>query len=191
MAGKSNIQRDYVDQMLIDWKLERPDLDLSPLGIVGRISRVSRRFDREISRVLRANGLSSWAFYVLAALARSGSPYQLSPTDLYQSLLVSSGVMTNRIARLERAELVKRIPDPTDGRGVIVALTPKGRVVVNTALEHHNANERHLLEALSPREREALSTSLRKLLIAAGDRPHAARHAPLRLAGDDPSKRKC
>ena len=132
-------------------------------------------------------GLSSWAFYVLAALARSGAPYQLSPTDLYQSLLVSSGVMTNRIARLERAELVKRIPDPSDGRGVIVALTPKGRSVVNTALEHHNANEQRLLEALSLGERETLSTSLRKLLIAAGDRPHAARHAPLRSTGDDRS----
>jgi DNA-binding MarR family transcriptional regulator len=164
--------RDYVDQMLDDWRVERPDLDLSPLGVFGRISRMSRHFDREISKKFRAEGLSSWAFYVLAALVRAGPPYQLTPTALYRSLLVSSGVMTNRIARLERLGLVKRVPDPADGRGVLVALTPKGKRAVHRAVEHHNENEHAMLAPLSAEERKAMASSLRKLLVAAGDKPH-------------------
>lgn len=163
---------DYVDQMLEDWGRERPDLDLSPLGIFGRISRVSRRFDRDISKNLRADGMTTWGFYVLAALARSGPPYEMAPTDLYRSLLVSSGVMTNRIARLERLGLVRRVPDPADGRGIRVALTPKGREAVNGAIEHHNQNEHEMLAALSLEERRAMASSLRKLLLQAGDRPN-------------------
>lgn len=166
---------DYIEQMLDDWSRERPDLDLSPLGIFGRVSRLSRRFDREISKTFRGMGLSSWAFYVLAALARSGPPYQLTPTDLYRSLLVSSGVMTNRVARLERAGLVKRVPDPNDGRGVLVALTPEGKAAVNAAIEKHNENEHRMLAPLSEEERRALASGLRTLLVAAGDRPHQRR----------------
>ena len=173
-AGKDG-EADYIDQMLEEWSRERPDLDLSPLGIVGRVSRLSRRFDREISKTFRGMGLSSWAFYVLAALARSGSPYQLTPTDLYRSLLVSSGVMTNRIARLEKAGLVKRVPDPKDGRGVLVALTPAGKKAVNSAIEKHNANEQRMLAPLREEERRAIASGLRTLLIAAGDRPHQRR----------------
>jgi DNA-binding MarR family transcriptional regulator len=163
--------RDYVDQMLDDWARERPDLDLSPLGIFGRISRVSRAFDREIARRFEAEGITRWAFYVLAALARSGPPYQLTPTDLYRSLLVSSGVMTNRIARLEAMGLVKRVPDPTDGRGVLVALTDKGKEAVNIAIEHHNQNEHEMLAPLTADERTAMANALRKLLVASGDLP--------------------
>jgi DNA-binding MarR family transcriptional regulator len=159
--------------MLDDWARERPDLDLSPLGVFGRISRISRHLDREVSRKFRAEGLSSWAFYVLAALVRAGPPYQLTPTDLYRSLLVSSGVMTNRIARLERLGLVRRVPDPADGRGVLVALTPKGRRAVNRAIEHHNENEKAMLAPLTVEERQKVAASLRKLLIAAGDKPHS------------------
>ena len=173
-------ERDYVDQMLEEWGRERPDLDLSPLGIFGRISRVSRHFDREISKKFRAEGMTTWAFYVLAALARSGAPYQMTPTDLYRSLLVSSGVMTNRIARLERMGLVKRVPDPADGRGVGVALTAKGKRAVNVAIEHHNQNEHEMLSPLTPGEREAMASSLRKLLREAGDQPHTRLRPPSR-----------
>jgi DNA-binding MarR family transcriptional regulator len=171
---------DYVDQMLEDWSRERPDLDLSPLGIFGRISRVSRRFDRDISKKFRSEGLTSWGFYVLAALARSGAPYQMTPTDLYRSLLVSSGVMTNRIARLERIGLVRRVPDPADGRGVLVALTSKGKSAVNIAIEHHNQNEHRMLVPLTQPEREAMASSLRKLLVEAGDRPRKPLRPPAR-----------
>ncbi|MGH2456251.1 MAG: MarR family winged helix-turn-helix transcriptional regulator [Candidatus Limnocylindria bacterium] len=164
-------ERDYVDQMLDDWALERPDLDLSPLGVIGRISRVSRRFDREISKVFHAFGLSSWGFYVLAALNRAGPPYQLTPTELYRSLLVSSGLMTSRIVRLEQAGLVRRVPDPADGRSVLVALTDEGRELVNIAIEHHNRNEAAMLSPLTEEERRLVAASLRKLLIASGDVP--------------------
>jgi DNA-binding MarR family transcriptional regulator len=174
------VEPDYVDQMFEDWGRERPDLDLSPLGIIGRISRVSRAFDREIAKRFRAEGMTIWAFYVLAALARSGPPYQMTPTDLYRSLLVSSGVMTNRIARLERMGLVKRVPDPTDGRGVGVALTAKGKKAVNLAIEHHNQHEHEMLSPLTPEEREAMASSLRKLLLAAEDRPRTRLRPPSR-----------
>jgi DNA-binding MarR family transcriptional regulator len=178
----SPTERDYVDQMLEEWARERPDLDLAPLGIIGRVSRVSRAFDREIAKRLKSEGMTSWAFYVLAALARSGRPYQMTPTDLYRSLLVSSGVMTNRIARLERLGLVKRVPDPTDGRGILVALTEKGKRAVNIAIEHHNQNERRMLSPLSPAECEAVASALRKLLVAVGDRPRSRLRPPSRSA---------
>lgn len=183
MKKRTISARDYVDQMLDEWAIERPDLDLSPLGVIGRISRVSRHFDREIAKLLRSRGLSVGAFYVMAALARSGPPYQLTPTDLYRSLLVSSGVMTNRIGRLERAGLVKRIPDPSDGRGVLVALTARGRAVVRAALEEHNANEHRMLSSLTPTERARLAASLRRLLGAAGDVPKRRRRSAPRQSG--------
>jgi DNA-binding MarR family transcriptional regulator len=171
VTSSARHERDYVDQILEDWAVQRPDLDLSPLGVIGRISRISRRFDRQISRTFREHGLSTWAFYVLAALNRAGPPYQLTPTQLYRSLLVSSGLMTSRIARLEQAGLVTRVPDPTDGRSVLVALTPKGRDLVNAVIEQHNRNEAAMLSPLSPAERNQLAASLRKLLIASGDVP--------------------
>lgn len=159
--------RDYVDLMLDQWRSERPDLDLSPLGVIGRISRISRHFELRIEETLAKYGLNGATFYVLAALRRSGHPYRLSPTELYSSLLVSSGAMTNRIDRLQAAGLVRRVPDPDDGRAISVALTPKGRRLVDFAIEGHNENERRLLDPLSPGELELLAALLRRLLSAA------------------------
>lgn len=164
--------------MLEDWRAERPDLDLSPLSVIGRISRISRHFDRETAKTFRAYGLSSWGFYVLAALSRSGPPYELTPTQLYRSLLVSSGLMTSRIARLEQAGLVKRVPDPGDGRGVLVKLTGSGRRLLGEVLEEHNRREAEMLSPLTSREREQVAAALRKLLVAAGDLPPARRPRP-------------
>ena len=162
-------ERDSVDYMLEQWAVVRPDLDLSPFAIIGRISRISRRFDRQMAPTFRAYGLSTWGFYVLAALNRAGPPYRMKPTDLYRSLLVSSGLMTTRIRRLEEGGLVQRVPDPDDGRSVLVALTQKGRVLVNEALDEHNRREEAMLAPLTTRERAVVITSLRKLLVAAGD----------------------
>jgi DNA-binding MarR family transcriptional regulator len=159
--------------MVAQWAVERPDLDLSPVEIIGRISRISRRFENQIARSFRAAGLSTWAFYVLAALNRAGPPYQMTPTELYRSLLVSSGLMATRIARLEDAGLVKRIPDPKDGRGVLVSLTPKGRALAGKLLEEHNQREAAMLAPLTRQERAVVASSLRKLLLAAGDRAPA------------------
>lgn len=159
--------RDYIDAMLELWRRERPDLDLSPLGVIGRLSRISRHFELRIEENLANYGLGGPAFYVLAALRRSGHPYRLSPTALYSSLLVSSGAMTNRIDRLAAAGLVRRVPDPADGRAVLVALTPKGRRLIDFALESHNRNERELLEVLGAEEQTLLAGLLRRLLISA------------------------
>jgi DNA-binding MarR family transcriptional regulator len=161
--------RDYVDHMLAQWAVERPDLDLSPLEVIGRISRISRRFDSQIARTFREFGLSTWGFYVLAALNRAGPPYRLKPTELYRSLLVSSGLMTTRITRLEEEGLVERVPDPADGRSVLVALTPAGKRVVGALLEEHNRREAAMLAPLTRRERQVVASSLRKLLLASGD----------------------
>ena len=160
------MNRDYVDTILDQWATERPDLDVSPMGVIGRISRVSRVLERRIEQVFATYGLSRGGFDVLAALRRSGAPYQLSPTDLYNSLLISSGAMTNRVDRLEERKLVSRVPDPTDRRGVLVALTPKGRRLIDKVIEAHLNNEHRLLEHLTSAEGKELAFLLRKLLIS-------------------------
>jgi DNA-binding MarR family transcriptional regulator len=157
--------QDHVDHILDQWSRQRPELDVSPMGIIGRMSRLSRFLEQSIAEVLGRYGLNEPLFAVLAALRRAGTPHCLSPTDLYNSLLVSSGAMTNRLRRLEAAGLVKRIPDPEDGRGLLVALTPKGHRVIDEAVDAHTANEHRLLAALTPPDRELLADLLRRLLL--------------------------
>jgi DNA-binding MarR family transcriptional regulator len=163
------MSRDYVDIILEQWSRERPDLDASPMGVIGRISRVSRVLERRIEQVWASYDLSRGGFDVLAALRRSGPPYRLSPTELYNSLLISSGAMTNRVDRLEERKLVSRVPDPTDRRGVLVALTPKGKQLIDKATQAHLENEQGLLKHLSASERKQLAVLLRKLLIKFDD----------------------
>lgn len=157
--------RDYLDTILEQWATERPDLDASPMGVIGRISRLSRLLERNIDRVFASYGLTRGGFDVLAALRRSGPPYQLTPTELYNSLLISSGATTNRLDRLQERGLVSRLPAPTDRRGVLVALTPKGRRLVDRVTESHLENEHHMLEHLNAAERQQLGQLLRKLLV--------------------------
>ena len=157
--------RDYLDTILEQWATERPDLDASPMGVIGRISRLSRLLERNIDRVFASYDLSRGGFDVLAALRRSGPPYQLTPTELYNSLLISSGATTNRLDRLQEQGLVSRLPAPTDRRGVLVALTPKGRRLVDRVIESHLENEHRMLEHLNATERRQLGQLLRKLLV--------------------------
>jgi DNA-binding MarR family transcriptional regulator len=156
---------DYLDTILEQWAAERPDLDASPMGVIGRISRLSRVLEFSIEQVFASYNLTRGGFDVLAALRRSGPPYRLSPTELYNSLLISSGAMTNRVDRLEARKLVVRVPDPSDRRGVLVALTSKGKRLVDSVTEAHLENEQRLLIHLSPTERKQLAQLLRKLLI--------------------------
>jgi DNA-binding MarR family transcriptional regulator len=156
---------DYLDTILEQWAAERPDLDASPMGVIGRISRLSRVLEFSIEQVFASYNLTRGGFDVLAALRRSGPPYRLSPTELYNSLLISSGAMTNRVDRLEARKLVVRVPDPSDRRGVLVALTSKGKRLVDSVTEAHLENEQRLLVHLSPTERKQLAQLLRKLLI--------------------------
>lgn len=167
--------RDYVDLILEEWARERPDLDVSGLGVIGRVSRLSRYLERAIQSSFTPLGLNSAGFYVLAALRRGGPPYRMSPTELYGSLLVSSGAMTNRLDRLEEAGLVTRIPDPDDGRSSVVALTEKGHTVADQVIRLHAANEIRLLSSLTSRQRADLARLLRKLLLAYDDRPRQSR----------------
>ena len=160
------MQLDPVDQILAQWLRERPDLDVSPMGIIGRMGRLSKHLERAIQVTFSEFGLTIAEFDVLAALRRSGQPYQLSPTELFQTLMVSSGTMTHRIDRLEQAKLVKRIPDPNDRRGTLIQLTDEGFDVIEKAVEAHVTNEHRVLNALEQSEREALAGLLRKLLIS-------------------------
>jgi DNA-binding MarR family transcriptional regulator len=156
---------DYVDQILQQWQRERPDLDVSPMGVIGRLSRLTRHLERAIDETFQKHGLGVGGFDVLAALRRSGKPYRLSPTELYNSLLISSGAMTNRIDRLEQLGLVERSPDAHDRRSVSVALTPKGKRTIDTAVAEHVEREHALLDALQPKEQKQLADLLRKLLV--------------------------
>ncbi|GDX16077.1 MarR family transcriptional regulator [Actinomycetes bacterium] len=155
--------RDEVDRLIAAWKAQRPDLDLSPLGVLSRITRISRHLD--IERRNAFADLDTWGFDVLASLRRAGTPYQLSPSQLMQETLVTSGTMTNRLDRLEELDLITREQDPSDGRGSLVTLTKAGVRAVDTAMEELLGRERNFLAPLSSDEKKELARLLS--LIAA------------------------
>ncbi len=157
---------DRVDRILAQWHRERPDLDVSAMGLLGRLSRLSTHIGREIEKTFSERGLSSSSFDVLATLRRSGPPYRLSPGDLLATTMVSSGTMTNRIDQLEKAGLVERLDNPEDRRGVIIALTEEGLRRVDEAATAHVANQHRVVSDLSPEEKEKLDALLRKYLAA-------------------------
>ncbi len=155
---------DEVDRIVAAWRRERPDLDVAPLQVLSRITRLARHLDLARGSAFALHGLEGWEFDVLSALRRSGEPYQLSPGQLVTQTLVTSGTMTNRVDRLATRGFVERSPDPTDRRGVIVALTPTGRRVVDSALADLLARERELLSKLPEGQTEQLAATLRGLL---------------------------
>lgn len=157
-------QRDEVDDLVAGWCAERPDLDLEPLQVLSRVSRLARHLDRARRTAFAAHGLETWEFDVLSALRRQGEPYQLSPGALLHATLVTSGTMTNRIDRLAESGLVRRLPDPQDKRGVLVQLTDRGQAVADAALTDLLDQERGLLAGLDISERDLLASLLRLLL---------------------------
>lgn len=157
---------DHVDKILAQWNRERPDLDVSVMGLLGRLTRLRAHLAREIEKVFTEHGLTSASFDVLAALRRSGPPFQLSPGDLMATTMVTSGTMTNRIDQLEKAGLVERLDNPDDRRGVIIGLTEEGLKRVDAAVTDHVANQHRLLGSLETEDRQALDALLRKLLAA-------------------------
>jgi len=159
-------QPDHVDRILAQWARERPDLDASPMGVIGRLRRLDRHVGRAVEAALATAGLNGWEFDVLATLRRSGAPHALSPGALLDSLMITSGTMTNRLDHLERAGLVRRSPNPEDRRGLLIELTPAGLERVNRALDVHLENEHRLLSGLSPAERDQLAGLLRRLLLS-------------------------
>ena len=157
---------DHVDRILDQWRRERPDLDVTAMGILGRLKRLSTHLSREVEAVLQQNGLSSSSFDVLATLRRSGAPYRLSPGDLLATTMVTSGTMTNRIDQLEKAGLVERVVNPQDRRSVLIALTEKGFALVERTVTEHVVNQNRLVESLPADEKPMLDGLLRRLLAA-------------------------
>jgi DNA-binding MarR family transcriptional regulator len=156
--------KDEVDRLVTAWRKERPDLDVEPLHVLSRVSRLARHLDRARRAAFAEHDLEPWEFDVLTALRRAGEPYELSPGALLRATLVTSGTMTNRIDRLAAAGLVVRRPDPEDKRGVLVRLTDAGRERVDAAFADLLRRERDLLSALPNPERQALAALLRTLL---------------------------
>src|SRR3954454_14080821 len=137
--------RDEVDHLVEAWGRERGDLDLAPVEVFSRISRLARHLDLARRDAFTAHAIESWEFDVLAALRRAGEPYELSPGRLLRETLVTSGTMTNRVDRLDSRGLVERLPVHYDRRGVLVRLPPSGRTTVDGALEGLLSRERDLL----------------------------------------------
>ena len=155
---------DEVDRITAAWQRERPDLDVSPLQVLSRVSRLARHLDLARRQAFATHELDTWEFDVLAALRRAGEPYALSPGQLGAETLVTSGTMTNRIDRLEQRGLVRREPDPSDRRGVRVVLTDAGRRTVDDAVFDLVAREHQVLAALPGDQQAELAELLRTLI---------------------------
>lgn len=168
---------DEVDDIVARWQDERPDLDVAPLQVLSRISRLARHLDRARRAAFTAHGLETWEFDVLSALRRQGPPYQLSPGALLRATLVTSGTMTNRIDRLAETGLVSRHRDQHDKRGVVVQLTDRGRSTVDAAMSDLLSRERDLLTGLDDGQQAELAGLLR-VLLAPFDAAGAAEAAP-------------
>lgn len=158
------MEEDHVDRVREQWRAVRPDIDTSPIAIVARMGRAAAYFDQAINELMAHHGLSRSSWDVLASLRRTGPPHELSPTELYRGLMRTSGAMTNRLQRLERSGLIERAPDPGDGRGLLVRLTPQGLDLVDEIAPQHMESERRLLAHLTAEDRETLEAVLRRLL---------------------------
>jgi DNA-binding MarR family transcriptional regulator len=162
-TGKTT--RDEVDDLVAAWHFQRPDLDVAPLQVLSRVSRLARHLDIARRGAFAAHGLESWEFDVLSALRRAGPPFQLTPGALLRATLVTSGTMTNRIDRLAAAGFVSREPDPRDRRGVLVTLSARGEEAVDAAFTDLLERERMLLASLDEDQRDLLAGLLRTLLV--------------------------
>lgn len=155
---------DAVDAILQQWRKERPDLDASPMGPIGRLKRCSALLQPKLDACFSAFGMTAWEFDVLATLRRSGPPYCLAPTTLFSTLMVTSGTMTHRLKGLETSGLVQRLSNPDDARSLLVQLTAAGFDLIDRAVAAHVENERCILAALTPTELAQLDASLARLL---------------------------
>lgn len=159
-----SVAADEVDQIVAAWRRERPDIDVLPLEVLSRVTRLAQQLAVARSEAFRAHGLDGWEFDVLAALRRSGDPYQMSAGALAEATHVTSGTMTNRIDRLSERELLMRAPDPNDRRAVRVILTERGRTTVDAALTELVVREQRVLAAITSAEQIATAATLRTLI---------------------------
>ncbi|MGW7686140.1 MarR family winged helix-turn-helix transcriptional regulator [Kribbella sp. NPDC054772] len=161
---------DHVDLVLEQWRERRPDLDTSPMGIIGRMSRLGAMFDAELRRNFGKHDLDRASFDVLATLRRSNDEHSLTPAGLMHSSMVTSGAISQRLDRLEARGLVTRAPSETDRRGVQVTLTQEGLDLIDKVLPTHVDTEEQLLAGLSAADRDRLAGLLRALLESLGDK---------------------
>lgn len=164
-VAEDTVDFDRVDLIVEQWARERPDMDLSAMETVGRILRTARHINNRLSIVFAKYRLDFGLFDVLASLRRQGVPYQLPPSELNQWCMLTSGAMTKRLDRLERAGLIKRKDDPADRRGVIIELTAAGLKMTDRVVDAHLKNERQILSSLSKTQQRDLAELLRPLLV--------------------------
>ncbi len=157
---------DAVDTILAQWRRECPELDVTPMGPIGRLKRCSALVQRRLDETFAAHGLTFWEFDVLATLRRAGKPYCLAPTVLFATLMVTSGTMTNRLQRLEASGWVERLPNPEDARSMLVRLTPTGLALIDRAVPAHVENERQILCGMTAADLRMLDRLLSRLLTA-------------------------
>ena len=162
-------EKDGVDLIIEQWRRERPELDSSPIGIVGRLSRLAREVEARLEPVYREHGLEPGWHDILATLRRTGPPFRLRVTDFSGALMLTSSGTTKRLDKLEQAGLITRDPDPDDRRGTLITLTDAGRKLIDGVTEAHLANERRLLDALTESEQRWLADLMRKLRLGLPD----------------------
>lgn len=155
---------DAVDRIREQWARQRPDLDTEPMALIGRLGRVRRHLAQEMDRTFAEHGLNSASFDMLATLLRAGPPHALTPNQLLDTMMITSGTLTNRIDQLVRAGLVARAPNPEDKRSVTVALTEAGRKVIDRAVTDHVRTQKRLASVLTAEEREDLNRLLTRFL---------------------------
>ncbi|GAA6197637.1 MarR family transcriptional regulator [Pseudophaeobacter arcticus] len=157
---------DHVDFITDQWARERPDLDVSAMGIIGRVARLYLAYQEAMQVTFSRYGLNAAKFDVLATLRRSGAPYRLSPGDLLKATMVASGTMTNRISRLEAEGLVLRLINPDDSRSFLIELSADGLALIDRVVEDHVATQERLLAPMPNQERTALKTLLSRAQAA-------------------------
>ncbi|KVU73818.1 MarR family winged helix-turn-helix transcriptional regulator [Burkholderia ubonensis] len=165
-AQASSDRVDHVDRVVAQWRDERPGLDVTSMEIFGRLARLAKHCEKARTEALSPFGFKEGEFDVLATLRRAGKPYELSPTQLYRSLMITSGAITNRLMRLEQAGFVERVPNPHDGRGLAVRLMPGGLALIDRAVAVHVETQDLLLGGLTRDERAALAALLKTALLA-------------------------
>ncbi|APO72080.1 MarR family transcriptional regulator protein (plasmid) [Rhizobium gallicum] len=165
-GSKEGAVEDHVDRLRAQWACELPDLDTEPMAILGRAKRLTNLVAPSIEETFAKFGLDRGEFDVIATLRRSGPPYQLTPTAMYTTLMLSSGGLTHRLDRLEKAGLIVREKSAHDGRSVVVCLTATGIALAEKAFRADMASELLFLEGLDVEERAALAALLRKLVMS-------------------------
>ena len=169
MSDKTEQGSDHIDRLRGQWQRELPELDTSPMAVIGRARRITLRLRPGIEAVFARHGLDAGEFDVISTLRRAGAPWRLTPTELYRTLMISSGGLTARLNRLEAAGLIRRREAEEDKRSLLVELTEAGRAKAEATFREDMELEKRLLAGLSQREQDELAVLLRKLALSLED----------------------